>query len=149
MKKFRGKYINLYGNYKIGERTRIGSFCDIGGIIGDDCKIQSYVFVPQGVEIGNNVFVGPGVIFTNNKKPDLQIKDWKLEKTTIKNNVVIGAGAIILPGITIGKGAFIGAGSLVNKDIPPYEVWYGSPATFRSSNCPLGHERCIGCGQCK
>ena len=148
MKKFRGKYVNLYGDWKIGDNTRVGSFCDIAGIIGDDCKIQSYVFIPKGVEIGNRVFVGPGVKFTNVKRPNLKKKGWSAEKTIVKDDVAIGTGAIILPGITIEKGAFIGAGSVVTKDIPPYETWIGNPARFYECNCPKGYERCIRCGAC-
>ena len=145
--KVKGKYNNFYGKYKIGKGTRIGSFCDIGGIIGKDCKIQSYVFIPPGVEIGDRVFIGPGVRFTNNKRPDLKKKDWKPEETFIEDNVVIGAGAIILP-VRIGRGAIIGAGSVVLEDIMPYDVWVGVPAKFKKSNCPRKYKKCIWCGQC-
>ena len=63
----RGHYNNFYGNHRIGKNTRVGSFCDIGGVIGEGCKVQSFCFIPPGVTIGNGVFIGPSVIFTNNK----------------------------------------------------------------------------------
>lgn len=132
----------------MGDGTRIGSFCDVGGEIGKNCKIQSYVFIPPGVKIGDNVFIGPGVRFTNRKKPELDGKNWEIEKTIVEDGAIIGAGAVILPGLRLGKHCFIGAGSVVTKDIPRYEVWLGNPAQFYKSNCPLGNSRCVGCGQC-
>jgi len=128
----RGHYNNFYdNNHKIGERTRVGSFCDIGGIIGKDCKIQSFCFIPPGVTIEDNVFIGPGVIFTNNKYPKVNFPDFIPEPTIIKNGVAIGAGCVILSGIVIGENSLIGAGSVVTENVPPGEVWYGHPAKFQ------------------
>ena len=103
----------------------MGSFCDIGGcVIGDNCKIQSYVFIPSGVEIGDDCFIGPHVCFTNDKKPPSD--NWS--KTIVKKGAVIGAGAIILPGITIGENSIIGAGAVVTKDTLAGKTYVGNPA---------------------
>lgn len=126
--KFKGKYINLWGDYKIGEGTTIGSFVDIAGTVGKNCKIQSYVFIPQWITIEDGCFIGPHTCFTNDKNPPSGGKEWA--PTLVKAGARIAAGATILPGITIGKGAFIGAGSLVCQDVPDGELWYGRPAKF-------------------
>lgn len=121
-------FCNLY-DCTIGYSTSIGSYTEIGkGVkIGNECRIQARVFIPQGVRIGNKVFVGPGVIFTNDKRPSLGA-EFVPNATYVEDEVVIGAGAIILPKITIGKGAMIGAGAVVTKDVPPYTEVYGNPA---------------------
>jgi UDP-2-acetamido-3-amino-2,3-dideoxy-glucuronate N-acetyltransferase len=126
--KERGRYNNFYGNWKVGEGTRIGSFCDVGGIIGKNCKIQSYAFICPGVEIGDSVFIGPHTTFTNNKFPKVDNPNFIPEKTIVKDGVVIGAGCVILPGITINTNAFIGAGSVVLESVPDGETWVGNPA---------------------
>lgn len=143
--KEKGKYNNFYGDFKIGDGTTIGSFCDITGKIGKNCKIQSYVFICPGVEIGDDVFIGPGVIFTNDKYPKVDNVNFIPAKTIVKNGARIGAGCTIAPGITIGKNSFIGMGSLVLNDIPDGERWFGSPAKL---NCPRGFQECIQCGNC-
>jgi len=84
--------------------------------IGDGCKIQAFCFLPEGVELGKNVFLGPSVVFTNDAKPPRGKEDW--EKTIVEDDVSIGAGCVILCGVTIGKGAMIGAGTTVFKDVP-------------------------------
>ena len=121
---------NFWGNYKIGKGTKIGAFVEIGnGVkIGSNCKIQAFVFIPPGVCIEDNVFVGPHACFTNYKHPDLKQEKWQIAKTLVKQGAVIGAGAIILPGITIGENSMVGAGSVVTKDMPPNETWCGNPA---------------------
>ena len=120
-------YQNIWGNAVIGANTKIGAFVDIGGCeIGENCSIQAFVSIPPGWKIGNNVFIGPGVRFANDKYPKAD-GDWELTQGIVEDNVTIGINSTILP-VHIGKGAFIGAGSLVTKDIPPGEVWYGSPA---------------------
>lgn len=96
--------------------------------IGNRCHIEAQVFIPNGIEIGDDNFIAPGVKFANDSRPPSHGKYWK--KTILKNNVVIGIGSIILPGVTIGENAMIGAGSLVTKNVPPNEVWFGSPAKF-------------------
>ena len=131
-------YCNIYDDVVIGNCCTIASYVEIGRNvkIGDFCSIQAFTFLPEGVTIGNNVFIGPHVCFTNcrypsaNKKYNIQVAEdalsyvkddgevFDLEVTSVNNDVVIGAGSIIMCGITIGKGAIIGAGSLVLKDVP-------------------------------
>jgi len=104
-------------NTVIGDNTKIGSLVHIDYCvkIGENCKIEGQTYIPPGVEIGDGVFVGPGVVFTNDRYP---MSD-KREKTVVENEAVIGAGAVILPGITIGARAVVAAGGLVTRDVPP------------------------------
>lgn len=124
--------VNIYGA-QIGRGCRIGSFVEIGpAVIGDNCNIQAKSFIPEGVVIGNGVFVGPGVIFTNDKYPPSGGK-WRLERQTIvEDEVSIGAGAIILPGVRIGKGARIAAGAIISKDVEDGELWISKGASRKS-----------------
>lgn len=110
--------VNLYG-CKIGRRCNIGSFVEIGtGVtIGDECKIEAYSFIPQGVHIGNRVFIGPHVVFTNDKYPRIG-KPFKPIETFIEDGVAIGANCTILSGIKIGHDAMIGAGTVVTRNVP-------------------------------
>jgi UDP-2-acetamido-3-amino-2,3-dideoxy-glucuronate N-acetyltransferase len=98
-------------------------------VMGDGCSVQAFAFIPDGVTIGNNVFIGPNATFTNDKYPPSRGKHWK--NTLVGDNVSIGAGAVILPGIKIGNGAIIGAGAVVTKDVPAGETWIGNPAKRR------------------
>lgn len=138
-------------NSHIPESTRIWQFCVIfpNCRIGEECNICAHVLIENDVTIGNrvtiksgvqiwdgieledDVFIGPNVSFTNDKYPRSRNKDWKLLKTRVCKGSSIGAGAVILPGITIGDGAVIGAGSVVTRDVPPGELWYGNPARFQ------------------
>lgn len=118
---------NFYGDYQIGKGTRIGSFCDIGGIVGKNCLIQSFVFIPPGITIEDNCFIAPSVVFTNDKYPPSD----KREKTIVRKGASIGARAVILPGLEIGENAMIGAGSVVTRNIPQGEIWAGNPARFK------------------
>lgn len=140
-------YNTFYGDYEIGEGCKIGSYCDIAGKIGKNCLVQSYVFVPKGVTIGDNCFIGPGVMFANVKRPPLKDGE-KIQKTVVHGGAVIGMRAVILPGITIGEAAIIGAGAVVTRSVPAREVWAGNPAKKIGVNCPLGHEQCMSCGYC-
>lgn len=111
---------------KIGPRAKIHSHVWIGKEveIGSHSLIQAFVFIPDKVRIGKNVFIGPRVTFTNEKHPLSGI--W--QETIVQDDVCIGAGAIILPGVTLGEGCVIGAGAVVTKNIPPGETWIGNPA---------------------
>jgi len=123
-------YCNIADNATIGRGTTIGSYTEIGPkvVIGYNCRIQAYCFIPEGVKIGNYVFLGPRVTFTNVKKPDARTKVKSYLETIVEDCVTIGANATILPGIRIGKEAFIGAGAVVTKDVKPYTTVVGNPA---------------------
>ena len=120
--------VNLY-KCKIGKNCKIDAFVYIeeGVVIGDNCKIRPFVFIPTGVTIEDNVYVGPNVSFTNDKYPRVK-GEWKLLPTRIKKGASIGANSVILPGVTIGEDAMVGAGSVVTKDVPSNAVVAGNPA---------------------
>lgn len=124
--------VNLY-KCKIGKNCKIDSFVYIeeGVIIGDNCKVRPFVFIPTGVTIEDDVFIGPNVSFTNDKYPRVK-GDWNLLPTLIKRGASIGAGASILPGITIGENARVGAGAVVTKDVPDNTTVIGPPAEIIS-----------------
>lgn len=131
------KFINLYG-CEIGDDTKIGAFVEIqkNATIGKRCKVSSHSFICEGVTIEDNVFIGHGVMFTNDSYPrattadgGLQTEaDWKVEKTLIKQGASLGTGATILPNISVGKNAIVGAGSVVTRDVPDNAVVAGNPA---------------------
>lgn len=131
------KFINLYG-CEIGDDTKIGAFVEIqkNAKIGNRCKVSSHSFICEGVTIEDNVFIGHGVMFTNDSYPrattadgGLQTEaDWKVEKTLIKQGASLGTGATILPNISVGKNAIVGAGSVVTRDVPDNAVVAGNPA---------------------
>jgi UDP-2-acetamido-3-amino-2,3-dideoxy-glucuronate N-acetyltransferase len=130
-------FANLYG-CRIGDESRIGPFVEIqrGAVVGAHCKISSHSFVCEGVELGDGVFIGHGVVFTNDRYPravtdegGLQEKgDWTLERTHVRRGASIGSGAIILCGLTIGEDAIVGAGAVVTHDVPEGAIVAGSPA---------------------
>jgi acetyltransferase-like isoleucine patch superfamily enzyme len=131
------KFINLYG-CEIGDETKIGACVEIqkGVAIGRRCKISSHTFICEGVTIEDNVFIGHGVMFTNDVYPrattpsgELQTeKDWNVETTLVKRGASIGSGATILPRVTIGEHAMVGAGSVVTRNVPPHTIVWGNPA---------------------
>jgi acetyltransferase-like isoleucine patch superfamily enzyme len=130
------KFINLYG-CEIGDETKIGAFVEIqkNARIGRCCKISSHTFICEGVTIEDNVFIGHGVMFTNDTYPratnldgNLQTEvDWKVEKTIVRRGASIGTGVTILPNTCIGENAIVGAGSVITKDVPANAIIAGIP----------------------
>ncbi len=118
---------------KIGTNCNICSHCLIENevVIGDSVTIKSGVQIWDGITIEDEVFIGPNATFTNDRHPKSRNKDWQKEKILVKKGASIGANATILPGITIGENAVIGAGSVVTKDVPAKAVVYGNPARVK------------------
>jgi UDP-2-acetamido-3-amino-2,3-dideoxy-glucuronate N-acetyltransferase len=133
-------FVNLYG-CEIGAHTRLGAFVEVqrGARIGARCKISSHSFVCSGVSIEDEVFIGHGVIFINDRYPRATIpdgspqqeSDWRLEGTIVRRGASIGSGAIVLCGVEIGEGAMVGAGAMVTRDVPPHTLVAGHPARLR------------------
>jgi acetyltransferase-like isoleucine patch superfamily enzyme len=130
-------FVNLYG-CEIGDGTRIGSFVEIqkGARIGRHCKISSHTFICEGVTIEDEVFIGHGVQFINDKYPratradgSLQTaEDWKVEPIRVERGATIGTGATILGNVHIGAASIVGAGSVVTRDVPAGSTVAGNPA---------------------
>lgn len=130
-------FVNLYG-CEIGDGTKIGTFVEIqkGAFIGKNCKISSHTFICEGVHVADNCFIGHNVTFINDKYPrstnpdgSMQTEeDWSCVDTFIEEGVSVGSSSTILCGVTIGKGAIIGAGAVVTKDVPAGAVVAGVPA---------------------
>ena len=143
-----GEGTKIWNNVQVREYAIIGKYCNIGKDcyidnkvkIGDRCKIQNGVYVYWGVTIEDDVFIGPNVTFTNDKIPRAFNYDWKPISTLVKKGASIGAGAVIVCGITIGEYAMVGAGAVVTKDVPPYTLVLGVPATIYSYIDKMGNK---------
>ncbi len=132
-------FVNLYG-CEIGDESKIGTFVEIqrGARIGRRVKVSSHTFICEGVTIEDEVFIGHGVMFINDRYPhattvqgELQSEaDWTLERTVVKRRASIGSNATILCGVTIGERAVVGAGSVVTKDVAAGAIVAGNPARF-------------------
>ena len=130
-------FVNLYG-CEIGDETRIGTFVEIqkGARVGRRCKISSHTFICEGVTIEDEVFIGHGVQFINDRYPRATAPDgrpqtetdWSLERTVVRRGASIGTGATILGGLEIGERAIVGAGSVVTRHVPSDAVVAGNPA---------------------
>jgi acetyltransferase-like isoleucine patch superfamily enzyme len=135
-------FANLYG-CAIGDDTRIGPFVEIqrGAVIGARCKIQSHSFICDGVTIDDEVFVGHGVMFVNDKFPRARTPvgteqsrdDWTLLETRVDRRASIGSGAVVLGGVRVGEGALVGAGAVVTRDVAPGAVVAGVPARVHAA----------------
>lgn len=135
-------FVNAYG-CEIGDESRVGAFAEIqkNVRIGKRCKISSHSFLCEGVTVEDNVFIGHGVIFTNDKFPRATAADgtpqteddWVMVPTLVKRGASIGSGVTIIAGVTIGENAIVGAGAVVTKDVPPRTIVAGVPSrVFRS-----------------
>jgi acetyltransferase-like isoleucine patch superfamily enzyme len=140
--------VNLYGCI-IGDETRIGAFVEIqvDAKIGSRCKISSHTFICEGVTIEDEVFVGHGVMFINDRFPSATTvegkpqgpADWQVEPTRVCRRASIGSNATILCGVIIGEGATIGAGAVVTRDVPPRAIVAGVPARVMSDREQMTH----------
>jgi acetyltransferase-like isoleucine patch superfamily enzyme len=141
------QFINLYG-CEIGDDTKIGAFVEIqkNARIGKRCKVSSHSFICEGVDIEDNVFIGHGVMFTNDTYPrstnsdgSLQSgADWEVRPTVVRKGASIGSGVTLLCNLSIGENAIVGAGSVVTRDVPPNTIVAGNPArVLRSIDSPV------------
>lgn len=162
----------IWNNSQVRENARIGKECNVGKdvyvdfdvVIGDRVKIQNGVFVYHGTTIESDVFIGPGVIFTNDKRPrainpDGTVKgneDWEVGRIRVCYGASIGAGAIVLPEVTIGRFALVAAGAVVTRDVPDFALVLGNPARQQGYVCrcatrlievSAGHFCCPSCGE--
>jgi acetyltransferase-like isoleucine patch superfamily enzyme len=143
---FHPTLVNLYG-CRVGDDTRIGTFVEIqkNAVVGRRCKISSHTFICEGVTIEDDVFVGHGVMFINDRRPRATVggrlqtaSDWSVVPTRVRRGASIGSGATILCGVTIGEDALIGAGAVVTRDVAAGETVAGVPARvlLRSGDGP-------------
>jgi acetyltransferase-like isoleucine patch superfamily enzyme len=149
-----GPGTSIWNQAQVREGARIGARCiigknayvDTGVVIGDDVKVQNNVSLFHGVMIEDAVFIGPHVCFTNDRvpravNPDGSLKtdaDWEVSSTLVRYGAALGANATILPGVTIGRWAMVGSGSVVTRDVAAHELVAGNPARRLGSACPCG-----------
>jgi UDP-2-acetamido-3-amino-2,3-dideoxy-glucuronate N-acetyltransferase len=119
---------NIYPTAILGEDISVGAFTEIGPnvVVGNRVRIGAMCFIPEGVTIEDDAWIGPRCTFTNDKFPPSGKDKWR--RTLIKTGASLGAAVTVLPGVIVGEGALVGAGSVVTRDIPAGEKWCGVPA---------------------
>ncbi len=134
-------FVNLYG-CEIGDESKIGTFVEIqkGSVVGRNCKISSHTFICEGVTIEDDVFLGPNAVLTNDPNPRAEVKKPREQwlPTLIRKGATIGANATVLCGLTVGRYAFVAAGSVVTRDVPDYALLVGVPGRLAGWMCRCG-----------
>lgn len=135
-------FVHIMRDAKIGKNCVVADYVSVGRDVkvGDNVKLENRATIFEGVTIENDVFVGPHVTFTNDLYPRSFNKEWKTVPTTVKQGSSIGAGTVIVCGVTIGEYAMIGAGSVVTKNVPPHALVFGNPARIRGFVCKCGNK---------
>jgi len=149
-----GEGTRIWHEAQVREGARIGRACilgkgvyvDRGVVVGDRCKIENRASLFHGVTLEDGVFVGPHAVFANDRfpravNPDGSLKsdaDWQAEPTAVREGASIGAGAVVLPGVTIGAWAMVGAGAVVTADVPAHAIVKGNPARLAGWACTCG-----------
>jgi acetyltransferase-like isoleucine patch superfamily enzyme len=133
-------FVHVRENAEIGRNCVLGHSVYVGkGVkIGNGVKLENRANVYEGVKIEDKVFVGPHVTFTNDPYPRSFSSDWKIVETLVKEGASIGAGSVVMCGVTVGEYAMIGAGSVITDDAPPHALMYGNPAKVRGFVCKCG-----------
>src|SRR5213594_4544952 len=133
-------WVQIREGARIGRNCRIGKdvYIDADVVLGDRCKVQNFATIYRGVTIGDRVFVGPHVCFTNDLYPRADSSDWHLVETKVQDGASVGANASIVCGITIGRNAMVAAGAVVTKDVPPHGLVAGVPAKLIGWVCECG-----------
>lgn len=154
-----GDGTKIWNEVQIREKAKIGKNChlgksvyiDVSVVVGDNCKIQNFATLYDGLTVGNGVFIGPHVCFTNDPYPRAVSPDWKIVATKVKDGASIGANSTILCGVTIGKNAMIGAGAVVTDDVPDHVLVVGNPARFAGYVCTCGRvlDKSFWCTHCR
>jgi UDP-2-acetamido-3-amino-2,3-dideoxy-glucuronate N-acetyltransferase len=134
------QYSIVLAGAKIGTNCNINAHCFIENdvVIGNNVTVKCGVQIWDGITIEDDVFIGPNATFTNDKYPRSKVYPQEFTRTTIKKRATIGANATLLCGITVGEEAMIGAGSVVTKDVPAGELWFGNPAKSHGNAKDLG-----------